>query len=74
MQSYVIKLNIPNICYFLIVQFTIISNYNIFRWERLHLESDISEFRLWLSGLRNQLSIHGLTQWVKEPALLQAAR
>ena len=43
------------------------------------LKENAWEFPLWLSGLRTQHSVHkdvdsipGLTQWVKDPALLQA--
>ena len=46
---------------------------------KLIMKTHILEFLLWLSGLRTQHSVHkdadsipGLTQWFKDPALLQA--
>ena len=46
--------------------------------QKLHIR--IEEFLLWLSGLKTQCDLHqdaglipGLTQWVKDLVLLQAA-
>ena len=48
-------------------------------WKNTYMRVEKIQLSLWLSGLRTQHSVHedvglirGLTQWVKDLALLQA--